>query len=198
MKKDDSTFEGEKTGEEALLDFEFEELNEKEVDMSSDRGSTDDEILELVDILETGDVVEDSGSDQGEALENDGDAFQAAGSQEGEPESLESDLDALFDGLEPEASGDVDLDFLEADLKKYRDVELGEAAPGPFSEELTGPPGGLEQQIGLSEERIEAIITQTVERVVEKVTRETMVTVAEKVIGEAIEALRQSLESSSD
>ena len=198
MKKDDSAFEGEKAGGEELLDFEFEELNEKEVDVSSDRGSTDDEILELVDIVETGDVAEDSGSDQGADSQKDGDAFQAAGGQERESESLESDLDALFNGLEPEESGDMDLDFLKSDLKKYRDTDLGEAAPELSHEELTGPSGGLEQQIALSQERMETIITQTVERVVERVTRETMVKVAEKVIGEAIQALKQSLESSSD
>jgi histone H3/H4 len=37
-----------------------------------------------------------------------------------------------------------------------------------------------------------------VEEVVERVARETMASVAERVIGKAIEALRASLESSSD
>ncbi len=51
-----------------------------------------------------------------------------------------------------------------------------------------------EEPLGISEERIEAIITKVVGDVVERVTRETMTKVAEKVINEAIEDLKQSLE----
>ena len=56
---------------------------------------------------------------------------------------------------------------------------------------------GHEQELsGISEERIEALITKTVRDVVEKVARETMTTVAEKLINDAIEALKQTLEPS--
>ncbi len=51
-----------------------------------------------------------------------------------------------------------------------------------------------EEPLGISEERIEAIITKVVGDVVERVARETMAKVAEKVINEAIEDLKQSLE----
>ncbi len=51
-----------------------------------------------------------------------------------------------------------------------------------------------EEPLGISEERIEAIITKVVGDVVERVARETMAKVAEKVISEAIEDLKQSLE----
>jgi len=54
---------------------------------------------------------------------------------------------------------------------------------------------GQEQKLsGISEERIEALITKTVQDVVEKVARETMTNVAEKLINDAIEALKQTLE----
>jgi hypothetical protein len=49
---------------------------------------------------------------------------------------------------------------------------------------------------GISEERIEEIITKVVREVVERVAQETMAVVAERMIGEAIEALKQSIESS--
>jgi hypothetical protein len=64
--------------------------------------------------------------------------------------------------------------------------------------------------VGLSEEKLEAIVTKVVEDVVERVaretmtdvaegvTRETMTDVAERVITEAIDALKESLESASD
>ncbi len=51
-----------------------------------------------------------------------------------------------------------------------------------------------QDSIGISEERIEAIITRVVGDVVERVSRETMARVADKVIKEAIDELRQSLE----
>jgi len=50
----------------------------------------------------------------------------------------------------------------------------------------------------ISEERIEEIITRVVEDVVERVGRETMANVAEKLITEAIDALKESLESTPD
>jgi len=61
-------------------------------------------------------------------------------------------------------------------------------------EEGPGEKKAEEEPIGISEERIEAIITKVVSDVVERVTRETMTSVAEKVIREAIDDLRQSLD----
>ena len=61
------------------------------------------------------------------------------------------------------------------------------------------PPISTEADVlaGMSEERVEAIITKVVQESVERVARETMVTVAEKLITEAIDALKQSLEAPS-
>jgi hypothetical protein len=51
---------------------------------------------------------------------------------------------------------------------------------------------------GISEERLEAMITKVVEEVVERVARETMVSVAERLITGAIEALKRSQEPTSE
>ncbi len=59
-------------------------------------------------------------------------------------------------------------------------------------------PSSGEPLTGLSEERLEQIITKVVQDVVERVARETMASVAERVIGQAIEALKVSLETSSE
>jgi uncharacterized hydantoinase/oxoprolinase family protein len=45
---------------------------------------------------------------------------------------------------------------------------------------------------------MEAIITRVVENVLDRVVRETLTNVAEKVITEAIDTLRQSIESNSN
>jgi hypothetical protein len=57
---------------------------------------------------------------------------------------------------------------------------------------------GFEALTGISEEKLEAIVTRSIQEVVERVTRETVANVAEKVITNAIDALKQSLESGSD
>lgn len=45
----------------------------------------------------------------------------------------------------------------------------------------------------ISEEKLEAIVTKVVQDVVERVARETMASVADRVISEAIESLKMSL-----
>ncbi len=64
-----------------------------------------------------------------------------------------------------------------------------EFPPDELTEELS-----TAELIGISEERIEAIIIKAVRESVEKATRETVAGVAEEVIRESIEALKQSLE----
>jgi histone H3/H4 len=68
----------------------------------------------------------------------------------------------------------------------------------PVREETAVEEPSVEKLTGISEERLEEIITKVVQEVVERVARETMASVAEKVIGQAIEALRASLENSSE
>jgi len=66
------------------------------------------------------------------------------------------------------------------------DTGMGAVAPG----EIAYP--------GITEERLEAMITKVVEEVVERVAREAMVSVAERLITGAIEALKKSQEPTSD
>jgi hypothetical protein len=68
----------------------------------------------------------------------------------------------------------------------------------PLREEIATEEPSVEKLIGISEERLEEIITKVVQDVVERVARETMASVAERVIGQAIEALKVSLETSSE
>ncbi len=52
----------------------------------------------------------------------------------------------------------------------------------------------VQEIAGLSEEKLEMIISRVVEEVVERVARETMTDVAERLITEAIDALKRSME----
>jgi S-DNA-T family DNA segregation ATPase FtsK/SpoIIIE len=70
--------------------------------------------------------------------------------------------------------------------------------PEQVREEIPVAEPSVEKLTGISEERLEEIITRVVQEVVERVARETMASVAERVIGQAIEALKLSLESSSE
>ena len=68
----------------------------------------------------------------------------------------------------------------------------------PAREEIALGEPSVQKLVGISEERLEEIITKVVQDVVERVARETVASVAERVIGQAIEALRTSLENSSE
>lgn len=132
-------------------------------------------------------------------------------------EGLESDLDSSFEELEPSEIEETEPESL------LDEVELEEASTEPeapreiapelpqedLSEDMPGSEEGLESAetvavsaveglAGISEEKVEAIVTNVIQDVVERVTRETMASVAEKVIREAIDALKQSLESFQD
>jgi len=63
MKKNKDIFENEKKGEEDLLDFEFDDLSKEDVEAASGGSTEDEEIIELDDIVEKGELVEDPGSE---------------------------------------------------------------------------------------------------------------------------------------
>jgi len=87
----------------------------------------------------------------------------------------------------------VEDEFLNEDLSKV--LETPEEQLSSEDAIVSSMP---ELPIGISEERIEALITKVVQDVVERVVREVMATTSEKVIREAIEALKRSIESTSD
>ena len=110
-------------------------------------------------------------------------------------EGLGSDFDSDLEDLESSEVGAVEFEIEETEPESLLDeVKLEE---GLESAETVAAPAD-EGLIGISEEKIEAIVTNVVQDVVERVTRETMASVAEKVIREAIDALKQSLESFQD
>jgi hypothetical protein len=79
----------------------------------------------------------------------------------------------------------------------YEDLSgVSEITEGALEDDMLSHLG--QEITGISEERIESIIREVVEDVVERVARETMVTVAEKLIKSAIDALKESIESSRD
>ena len=271
MKNNDEFFENEKDDDEDLLEFEFDELSEEDDGESIGDSSSDEEVIELVDVVERGEVAEeseseeiarllDSEADEEKQIEFDeesdfapsefgqipeGDVSQGLDSEmESVVEDLEPpDLEPLeLEPVEPEPSEKLDSDFelLESDLEVMADAELFrdsrveseelhefeatqeepveaagmESATPDIPPELPhedlgdvvstfkGQPEtegvvasrSAEELIGISEERIEAIITKAVQDVVERVARETMATVAERVITESIDALRESLQ----
>jgi pilus assembly protein FimV len=122
MGNNDEIFEDGKKGEEELLDFDFDDLSEEDLDEAGGDSSSDEEILELVDIIEPGEITEDSEPDELAGLFDDAEASEKDSSvaevsdlfsdefaqtvKAEKPDSLEADLDAALDGLE---SSEVDI-----------------------------------------------------------------------------------------
>ena len=128
MKKNKDIFENEKKGEEDLLDFEFDDLSKEDVEAASGGSTEDEEIIELDDIVETGELVEDPGSeditrvlDEDEIANDseitevmsDSDASELAqAKEEAMSDDFEADLDAEFEKLETS-----EFDIVEAEEK---------------------------------------------------------------------------------
>ncbi len=183
--------------------------------------SSDDEIIELVDVVGKGDDVQEIGTDDlallldeegdseegglyDEKADEDSDGFSHA-LEEAPSEALESNLrdrseplDDTFDSPDFDFETPEDLEESSADaLSEIPQEDLAEVMAGLTDEieaRKTEPAAIGEELPAISTERFEEIITEVVKDVVERVTRETMAEVAEKVIKEAIEGLKQSLE----
>ena len=195
--------------QEETLEFEFEDLlNEDSKELGPDSDS-DDDIIELVDIVEE-DLVEEELEDRPIKFPDEVDkGFELMKSmeklrEEGETVSLsglegvstEEDESLISPELESEAEDselkesvaqdlELDLEPPISELESEKDLLEGE----PITKEV-------EAKI-LDEEKLEQLVTDTVERVVERVARQTMAEVAERVIKEAIDALKESLEERS-
>jgi len=126
-------------------------------------------------------------------------------------QSLELDLESALKELEPSAEKVGEVEEApspgEEEQEGTEGFELEDLAqeepekPEEFSAEIEqGEPSVSEQvpteepPIAIDEERLEQIVVETVERVVEKAARQAMVEVAERLISEAIQALKESLE----
>jgi len=127
----------------------------------------------------------------------------------GEKKGEEELFDFEFDELPDEDAGEKTSTFgnsaPEEEVLELTNIagegdETGSVEGSGFDEletmldEDPGEKKAAEEPLGISEERIEAIITKVVSDVVERVARETMTNVAEKVIREAIDNLRNSLD----
>ena len=168
--------------------------------------------------LKLDEVEQPEGGDSSQVVEMQLDAalesLEASEKTEPEFELLDSDLEGAPDVPSME---ETEFDIKGLEDAKYPDLEVQESEEGiapklpheDFSEELesrgeeAGEQGpvvvaGTEGSMGISEERIEEIITRVVQDVVERVARETMANVAEKLITEAIDELKASLEAASD
>jgi hypothetical protein len=116
-------------------------------------------------------------------------AEEISSSEEGSTE-LE---DALkFEELSEPAQA-VDLEEAQPDVEKASESAVEEQI---LETPSTASEPALQGIAGLSEERLEMIISRVVENVVERVARETMTNVAERLITEAIDALKRSMEVS--
>ena len=202
----------EEPGEEISLDLEGEEGAEPEE--SEAGGEITEEELEGLLEGEPGDEISlDLDAEEGGAPEPDGaeeaiteDDFKDLLEEDPE-EELSPDLEAEeevttddFEDLlkdEPDEEPAIDLGPLSGDEEPLEDIVKEIAVPESVAGEEPKAPAA-EEGIGISEERLEAVVSRVVQDVVERVARETMADVAEKVITEAIEALKESLETSSD
>lgn len=239
-------------GEEELLDFDFDKLPEESEEKTA--SSSDEEILELVDVIEKGKGVENSGSDEiVKLLDDDKDSenmLEVKGSEVSKElelaledeilQSLESDLDDIKKDFELPRENDSRLDIFNNDkeisddgidlegtvnFKGFEDSdtssddafedkgfndsegevsailpnedlsEIVDTFDSPLEAEKPFVSDGIGNSVGISEERIEAVVSKVVRDVTEKVVTESMERITEKVIKEAIDALKKSLES---
>jgi len=104
-------------------------------------------------------------------------------------------IESLADSFEETQPVTEPLVEKEASSEARAGLDKPIAPEEPAREELPIERPSVESVAGISEERLEEIITKVVQDVVERVARETMASVAERVIGQAIEALKASLEN---
>ena len=123
-------------------------------------------------------------------------------------------LDDVLAGLEDEKPEDILAGFEEVDVTERTDDILAGFEEADEAEKPDDVPASLEGKDeidgepeesavthdipGISEEKMKEILTEVIQDTVDKAIRETVSEVAEKVILEAIEGLKQSIESSGE
>jgi hypothetical protein len=167
----------EESGETVRLDLDSKDASRAAGEREEASGETDLESL-LVEELE----------EEKEAEEKDDLATEAM------TVKLEGESLLAEDGAGFKAESPLRMEETEDLTKSIASVE---ELPGLTEEEEPTEMPVAPELAGISEEKLEEVITRVVENVVERVARETMVNVAEKLITEAIEALKRSIESNS-
>ncbi len=190
------------SGEEAVDDITISEddlvIDSDELSLNLEDDATENIDAEIETVLEGLD--DSSGTNEAVEQEN----IDEPQDQVPEEAVLTSGEEAVDDITISEDDLVIDSDELslniEGDATENIDAEIETPIRG--LDESSGTNEAVEQEKvelgGLSGEKVEDLIKKTVEDVVERVVRETMVTVSEKVIKEAIDALRQTLESFED
>jgi hypothetical protein len=191
---------------EADLENLLQETSDEEIsfDLSSEEGGQEGKDEEVTDadleaLLQeaTAEGIEET-KEEAEVLEivSETEAVEEVQIEEEEP-SL-TDIESVADSFEE--TQDVTEPLVEEETRPVAQAALEKPflPEEPVREETAVEEPSVQKLTGISEERIEEIITKVVQDVVERVARETMASVAEKVIGQAIEALRASLENSSE
>ncbi len=182
----------------------------------SDLESLAGEETELEDLIEAEDVEEEvepdlpESDDFSETPDSESDTVlkgqDIPEEPDAEPDIQDSDLEAMAQEMpsietEDPAKAPVSDDQpaeetrVQEEEKSITEMDL---SPSQAVEAAVTAPASVEPQLEISQDRIETIIKEVVEKVVERVARETMADVAKKVIGEAIDALKKSLESPSE
>lgn len=216
LMKENSNFP-EDSKKEEILDLGSEEMPQGNITNASGDSPSEEEIIDLVDIVENGNLVQEPESDKTGELFDEETLLSLESVLEHEPEMTMSSekTDSNFEFLEQDTVGTIHEKPLEKNEFDFNDfIELQPSQAGlevPPPDMAAGLPvegfsdtpdiSKVESRVelsGITGERIEAIITKVVQDTVERVAREAMATVAEKVIKEAINTLRQSLESSQD
>jgi hypothetical protein len=218
----------------ALEEVEVEEPSEENLDLESETEDvSDSELLEpveedefeLLESEETRAISEEEGPasleqqtqdlelDLDSALETIGPLEKEVSSQGwDEPEAAESEdaEEAELEELIPvteEESTPQETETVESTVKLPAE-DLSAILPGEEQADLDVSEGmqAFQSMTGISEERLEEIVTHAVKEVledsleamVERAARETMTGVAERLISEAIESLKESLASASE
>ena len=184
--------DGEDAVEENVSTDEGTELTSTESGQPPDGDSSQVVEMQLGAALESLEESEKGESDL-ELMESDLDSVPDADT------IVETDLDIeslaaseVFEFEPEEAEAVIAPDFSEEDLSEVPEMQAEQLGSGVAAASIVSAP---EERVEISEEKIESIITSVVQDVVEKVARETFTTVAEKLIAEAIETLKESLES---
>ena len=111
------------------------------------------------------------------------------------------DLDDVLAGLEKEGTEAESPEDILANFEEMDEAEKPDDVPAGLEEkdEIDEKPEERAESLcipGISEEKMKEILTEVIQDTVDKAIRETVSEVAEKVILEAIEGLKQSIESS--
>ena len=198
----DITLESEIAGEERSEteeQAEEEEINESDLEkMLEDEPNIEAE-LDLESVIEVAEPLEEKpdeeiGESDLEKMLEDEPAEEAELDLEGGTIEVSEPLEDLFgeskmEEVTPEEEAEPHTEEL------VEEIAAQKMPPEP--EILAAEPIG-DLLVGITEEKIEAIVARVVQDTVERVAREVLANVAEKVITEAIDALKQSLESASD